>query len=202
MIGQVFIRQYLFTTLTGVLAGNRSWRTKGFMIQFLISKKKVITTRLPKSAWQSDHLDHFVQHYIGSIHKSLLASFATDDFAFDFALATKDMTFSTLKQIFTTKFPTKAAAQKSHQIIILEQSIHVQGWCTCRTLRSSRRLCFGLEHLFFFPWASERSQWMKITVQSLIFQFSKKCRILHGNIQMKFIMMRPFLVIFFDCVLV
>ena len=198
MIGQVFIRQYLFTTLTGVLAGNRSWRTKGFMIQFLISKKKVITTRLPKSAWQSDHLDHFVQHYIGSIHKSLLASFATDDFAFDFALATKDMTFSTLKQIFTTKFPTKAATQKSHQIIILEQSIHVQGWCTCRTLRSSRRLCFGLEH--FLERVSAHSVWKSPFKVS--FSNFQKCKILRGNIQMKFIMMRPFLVIFFDCVLV
>ena len=94
------------------------------MIQFLISKKKVITTRLPKSAWQSDHLDHFVQHYIGSIHKSLLASFATGDFTGVFAGATKDVAFTALQEIITTEFTTKSATQKSYQIIILEQSVH------------------------------------------------------------------------------
>ena len=94
------------------------------MFNFLVSKQVVTASRLPKSARQCDHIDHFVQHYIGSVHKSLLASFATGDFTGVFAGATKNVAFTALQEIITTEFTTKSATQKSYQIIILEQSVH------------------------------------------------------------------------------
>ena len=121
------------------------------MFNFLVGKQVVTAPRLPKSARQSDHTDHFVQHHIGSVNKSLFASFATGDFTGSFAWSAKDVAFAALKQIITTKFTTKATAQKGHQVIILEESIHADSRTGTTCLRHrSQRLRFGLEHLFFF----------------------------------------------------